>query len=195
MTLKMLYENNGNTLGIQFPEQPVNFSGRWTLIFQNSRQKRWYSCFVVHRTKKDLLSQRFYNYLAGSTDFGNVSFVLPGIHPFFYIGTDAFNHTPEYTDAAGRVNAIRWFQPSSPSRSLGLSMSSLFTLYSSAHFFFCARSWKGPVVHPEDSQSPSYDSCGCSLLPCVAKAVERGLQAGQTEPANISKLKAVMQPW
>lgn len=51
--------------------------------------------------------RRFYNYLAGSTDFGNVSFVLPGIHPFFYIGTDAFNHTPEYTDAAGKVNSIR----------------------------------------------------------------------------------------
>uniref|UniRef100_A0A8C6LFP4 Peptidase M20 domain containing 2 n=1 Tax=Nothobranchius furzeri TaxID=105023 RepID=A0A8C6LFP4_NOTFU len=41
------------------------------------------------------------NYLAGSTDFGNVSFVMPGIHPFFYIGTDALNHTEEYTEAAG----------------------------------------------------------------------------------------------
>lgn len=26
---------------------------------------------------------------------------MPGIHPFFYIGTDALNHTEEYTEAAG----------------------------------------------------------------------------------------------
>ncbi|KAF7654471.1 hypothetical protein LDENG_00069040 [Lucifuga dentata] len=38
---------------------------------------------------------------AGSTDFGNVSFVVPGIHSYFYIGSDALNHTEEYTVAAG----------------------------------------------------------------------------------------------
>ncbi|KAK9533749.1 hypothetical protein VZT92_008849 [Zoarces viviparus] len=42
---------------------------------------------------------------SGSTDFGNVSFIVPGIHPFFYIGTDAFNHTEEYTEAAGAEKA------------------------------------------------------------------------------------------
>ncbi|XP_062296213.1 peptidase M20 domain-containing protein 2-like [Scomber scombrus] len=41
----------------------------------------------------------------GSTDFGNVSFIVPGIHPFFYICTDAFNHTEEYTEAAGAEKA------------------------------------------------------------------------------------------
>ncbi|XP_041418962.1 peptidase M20 domain-containing protein 2 isoform X2 [Xenopus laevis] len=40
------------------------------------------------------------NSLSGSTDFGNVSFVVPGIHPYFYIGSDALNHTEEYTEAA-----------------------------------------------------------------------------------------------
>ncbi|XP_077398807.1 peptidase M20 domain-containing protein 2-like [Vanacampus margaritifer] len=40
-----------------------------------------------------------------STDFGNVSFVVPGIHPFFYIGTDAFIHTEEYATAAGAEEA------------------------------------------------------------------------------------------
>ncbi|XP_061599082.1 peptidase M20 domain-containing protein 2-like [Cololabis saira] len=48
---------------------------------------------------------------SGSTDFGNVSFIVPGIHPFFYISTDALNHTEEYTDAAGaeeaQVGALR----------------------------------------------------------------------------------------
>nr|XP_043903584.1 peptidase M20 domain-containing protein 2-like isoform X1 [Solea senegalensis]XP_043903585.1 peptidase M20 domain-containing protein 2-like isoform X1 [Solea senegalensis] len=38
---------------------------------------------------------------SGSTDFGNVSSIVPGIHPFFYIGTKALNHTEEYTEAAG----------------------------------------------------------------------------------------------
>ncbi len=37
----------------------------------------------------------------GSTDFGNVTFVVPGIHPYFYIGSNALNHTEEYTAAAG----------------------------------------------------------------------------------------------
>ncbi|XP_029316593.1 peptidase M20 domain-containing protein 2-like [Cottoperca gobio] len=66
-TLANLYENNGKALGIQFPDEPANFSG--------------------------------------STDFGNVSFIVPGIHPFFYICTDAFNHTEEYTEAAGAEKA------------------------------------------------------------------------------------------
>lgn len=39
--------------------------------------------------------------LLGSTDFGNVTFVVPGLHPYFYIGSDALNHTEQYTEAAG----------------------------------------------------------------------------------------------
>ncbi|KAL6105554.1 pm20d2 [Pungitius sinensis] len=42
---------------------------------------------------------------SGSTDFGNVSFIVPGIHPFFYISTEAFNHTEEYAEAAGAEKA------------------------------------------------------------------------------------------
>lgn len=42
--------------------------------------------------------------LTGSTDFGNVTFAVPGIHPYFYIGSNALNHTPEYTVAAGMPN-------------------------------------------------------------------------------------------
>ncbi|XP_075058867.1 xaa-Arg dipeptidase [Mixophyes fleayi] len=45
------------------------------------------------------------NALSGSTDFGNVSFVVPGIHPYFFIGSDALNHTEEYTKAAGSKEA------------------------------------------------------------------------------------------
>ena len=38
---------------------------------------------------------------AGSTDMGNVSYVVPSIHPMFYIGTDAVNHTRGFTEASG----------------------------------------------------------------------------------------------
>jgi metal-dependent amidase/aminoacylase/carboxypeptidase family protein len=31
----------------------------------------------------------------GSTDFGNVTHVLPGCHPVFNIEADGLNHTPE----------------------------------------------------------------------------------------------------
>ncbi|KAM6407008.1 xaa-Arg dipeptidase isoform 1-T1 [Pluvialis apricaria] len=45
------------------------------------------------------------NGLSGSTDFGNVTFVVPGLHPYFYIGSDALNHTEQYTEAAGSQDA------------------------------------------------------------------------------------------
>ncbi|XP_074541293.1 peptidase M20 domain-containing protein 2-like [Halichoeres trimaculatus] len=41
------------------------------------------------------------NNASGSTDFGNVTFAVPGIHPYFYIGSKALNHTEEYTVASG----------------------------------------------------------------------------------------------
>ncbi|XP_058516841.1 xaa-Arg dipeptidase isoform X2 [Ochotona princeps] len=42
---------------------------------------------------------------SGSTDFGNVTFVVPGIHPYFYIGSNALNHTEQYAEAAGAQEA------------------------------------------------------------------------------------------
>ncbi|XP_067882705.1 xaa-Arg dipeptidase-like isoform X2 [Heterodontus francisci] len=48
----------------------------------------------------DFAPDQVLNTLSGSTDFGNVSFIVPGIHPYFYIGTSALNHTQEYTEAA-----------------------------------------------------------------------------------------------
>lgn len=38
---------------------------------------------------------------SGSTDMGNVSQVVPSIHPMFYIGSTAVNHTRQFTDASG----------------------------------------------------------------------------------------------
>ena len=41
------------------------------------------------------------NAVYGSTDMGNVSYVVPSIHPIFYIGSKNFNHTREFTEAVG----------------------------------------------------------------------------------------------
>ncbi|XP_029451284.1 peptidase M20 domain-containing protein 2 [Rhinatrema bivittatum] len=49
--------------------------------------------------------ERVLNGTSGSTDFGNVTFVVPGIHPYFYIGSDALNHTEQYTEATGSKEA------------------------------------------------------------------------------------------
>lgn len=43
---------------------------------------------------------------AGSTDMGNVSHVVPSIHPEFYIGGKAFCHTREFTGDAGKRNNV-----------------------------------------------------------------------------------------
>lgn len=94
-TLAQLYEENGRALGIEFVEVQNNFSGRKNEII-----------IIVERVILLEMSTCLHSLvyvLAGSTDFGNVSFVVPGIHPFFYIGTDALNHTEEYTAAAGRI--------------------------------------------------------------------------------------------
>lgn len=45
------------------------------------------------------------NIPAGSTDMGNVSYVVPSIHPMFYIGTNAVNHTRGFTEASGDPKA------------------------------------------------------------------------------------------
>jgi amidohydrolase len=43
--------------------------------------------------------------IPGSTDMGNVSHVVPSIHPMFGIHTRAGNHTPEFTAAAATPEA------------------------------------------------------------------------------------------
>lgn len=41
----------------------------------------------------------------GSTDMGNVSHVVPSIHPKFHIGTMVSNHSAAFTVAAGDIKA------------------------------------------------------------------------------------------
>ncbi|GIX94522.1 peptidase M20 domain-containing protein 2, partial [Caerostris extrusa] len=42
---------------------------------------------------------------AGSTDMGNVSHVVPSIHPFYKIHDEAINHSKGFTDASGHPRA------------------------------------------------------------------------------------------
>lgn len=44
----------------------------------------------------------------GSTDMGNVSHVIPSIHPKFHIGTMVSNHSKEFTVAAGDEKAQKY---------------------------------------------------------------------------------------
>ena len=47
----------------------------------------------------------------GSTDMGNISYIIPSIHPKFAIGTDAAAHTTEFCRASGdkQVRQIKSF--------------------------------------------------------------------------------------
>ncbi|XP_071954550.1 uncharacterized protein [Antedon mediterranea] len=45
------------------------------------------------------------NFTHGSTDMGNVTYVLPGIHPKFDIVTNAPNHSTKFTEASGTAAA------------------------------------------------------------------------------------------
>ncbi|CAH1800018.1 unnamed protein product [Owenia fusiformis] len=57
----------------------------------------------------------------GSTDMGNVSYVVPSIHPVFYIGTNAPIHSKEFTVAAGDAKA----QPYTLDQGKALAMTAL----------------------------------------------------------------------
>ncbi|KAG1460007.1 hypothetical protein G6F46_006005 [Rhizopus delemar] len=43
--------------------------------------------------------------VSASTDMGNISYVVPSLHPVYSIGTDAYNHTAEFSLAARTTEA------------------------------------------------------------------------------------------
>jgi amidohydrolase len=58
---------------------------------------------AYQRNARDLgreLPDRDHSFAGGSTDMGNVSHLVPSIHPMYAIETDAGNHTIEFTQAA-----------------------------------------------------------------------------------------------
>ncbi|KAL3882709.1 hypothetical protein ACJMK2_029022 [Sinanodonta woodiana] len=61
------------------------------------------------------------NIPTGSTDMGNVSHVVPSIHPIFYIGSTSVNHTRDFTTASGDPIA----QPFTLAQGKALAMTAL----------------------------------------------------------------------
>jgi len=71
------------------------------LEFQPLRNNR--PMVEAYRRNGEALGTRFLdlqNISTGSTDMGNVSQLVPTIHPTFGVGQMIFNHTPEFTAAA-----------------------------------------------------------------------------------------------
>ena len=83
-------------------------------------QHRWVGPLYSHLTTNDPLAEAYVrnaewlgkrlpprnaSFSGGSTDMGNVSHVVPSIHPMYAIATEAGNHTPEFTVAAATLEA------------------------------------------------------------------------------------------
>ncbi|KAI9304147.1 hypothetical protein BJ944DRAFT_164137 [Cunninghamella echinulata] len=83
----------------------------------------------------------------GSTDFGNVSYVLPSIHPMFGIHTDAPNHTIDFTKAAGTPQAHK--DAMLASKSLALTALHVFD----DHYYKAVKKDFNEAV-PKDEQHP-----------------------------------------
>ena len=71
-----------------------------------------YNAVLHNRTMVDLYEKNLVGFvtedmprnrsaLCGSTDMGNVSHIVPSIHPHFYIGGVGVNHTRGFTSDAG----------------------------------------------------------------------------------------------
>ncbi|KAM9316971.1 xaa-Arg dipeptidase [Gastrophryne carolinensis] len=95
------------------------------------------------------------NALSGSTDFGNVSFVLPGIHPYFFIGSDALNHTEDYTKAAGAKEAQFFTLRAAKS----LAMTALDVIFKPDLLESVREDWKREKENEEANNSNSSDNC------------------------------------
>ncbi|EMP32761.1 Peptidase M20 domain-containing protein 2 [Chelonia mydas] len=76
-------------------------------FFENSllRDKVKNNLVVIRKQLQTVEHHCWTQETSSSTDFGNVTYVVPGIHPYFYIGSDALNHTEPYTTASGSQEA------------------------------------------------------------------------------------------
>lgn len=71
-------------------------------VIQNSVLANTYAQYMQSQFGVELPSRELQEVagVGGSTDFGNVSYVVPGIHPNFAIGTEAVPHTKQFAEAA-----------------------------------------------------------------------------------------------
>ncbi|CAO3664651.1 unnamed protein product [Rhizopus stolonifer] len=60
--------------------------------------------YMEYMEKKNVKVPKYVE-VGASTDMGNISYVVPTLHPIFSIDTDAYNHTIGFTRAAGTIEA------------------------------------------------------------------------------------------
>ena len=71
----------------------------YNAVLHNSTMVDLYEKNLVGFVTEDVPRNR--SALCGSTDMGNVSHIVPSIHPHFYIGGVGVNHTRGFTSDAG----------------------------------------------------------------------------------------------
>ncbi|XP_064393682.1 peptidase M20 domain-containing protein 2-like [Halichondria panicea] len=71
-------------------------------VKHNDTLAKLYYRNIVDLGVKDMILEEN---LGGSTDMGNVSYIVPSIHPMFAIGSGEVNHTREFTAAANTPEA------------------------------------------------------------------------------------------
>ncbi|KAI9249191.1 hypothetical protein BDA99DRAFT_575829 [Phascolomyces articulosus] len=76
-------------------------------ITQNSVMAEMYASYHEKYGGQSIASRQVQEaaQVGGSTDFGNVSVLVPGIHPFFAIETDDFPHTKDFASSAETTKA------------------------------------------------------------------------------------------
>ncbi|KAI0726381.1 amidohydrolase [Fomitopsis betulina] len=77
--------------------------------YYDNRQNKVLGDQYANSVGKYGISAQFDDGMAASTDFGNVTYALPSLHPNFTIPTEpnGGNHTPQFTTSAGTIEAHR----------------------------------------------------------------------------------------
>ncbi|XP_062502633.1 xaa-Arg dipeptidase-like [Corticium candelabrum] len=89
-----ILQSAADTTGCQVE---VKSTGRYSNLISNSRLEKLY---VYNAQTLGVEFDPKGKTTAGSTDMGDVSYIIPTIHPMYSIGTSAYNHTREFTKAA-----------------------------------------------------------------------------------------------
>lgn len=89
-----IFNSAAHTTGCQVD---VKTSGRYSNLVSNSQLEQLY---VQNAEQLGVEFSPRSKTPAGSTDMGDVSYIVPSIHPMYSIGTDAYNHTRDFTKAA-----------------------------------------------------------------------------------------------
>jgi len=76
-------------------------------VFQNDALAANFIHFMENEGVKYKSRQWQEEQASGSTDFGNISYVVPGLHPGYMIVTEGPNHSHEFTEAA-RTEESHW---------------------------------------------------------------------------------------